>query len=206
MLRTHTFRAGLVALMAAVLAGCGGLSDLGPNEEINAIYRLVPADLPSGENRGSVSVILNTPTMPRAFAGFDIAVSRSAGRVEFYPSVRWGDTAVHQFERFIWGALAASERFRPIDAALRAASDGPSLRISLNDFSYHPDDGDMAVVAGTVTLVSADRTQVLATTNIRATATVTNDGSDGVVAALRTASGNFAADMIAWMDDKVGVE
>lgn len=189
-------------LSACCLAALGGCSRFLIGSQPPSLFRLSPkSTYPAGLPHVNWQLVLETPV---ADAGVDtarIALTRSPHQIEYYARANWTDRAPAMFQTMMIESFENSGRIVSVGRESLGLRADFVLKSELREFQAVYDDSRPPVVRVglALKLVAMPRREIVAATNIEATAQAEADTLDAVVRAFDEASGSVLKKLVIWV-------
>ena len=194
-LKLHRARA-LAAGALLALAGCGGFHSDRPAAQVYALDPVyAESKLPADSSAASLLVL-----RPQAAPGLDtenIALRRSAQRLDYYAASRWPAPLPDFLQSLAVEALRASGKYRSVQAERAAFAADRVLQIEIRRFQaeYAGEGAPIVHVQLLATLGRRDDHAVLASVSAESSVPAAENRMQAVVAAFQTAAAAALADL-----------
>jgi cholesterol transport system auxiliary component len=189
----------LAALVAAGLAGCGGLLSDAPKR---ALYRVSPKfAFPTGLPHVGAQLLVATPTAPAGLDTERIALSRSSVSLDYFVDAQWADRVPYLVQTSLvegFEKSAAIPAVGPDRGGLRADF---VLETAIGDFAaiYDSSNGPPRVsVRLTAQLVRMPERKIVAQTSATREVNATTNAVPEIVRAFETALGGAIGEVVTW--------
>lgn len=185
-------RAGLVAVLAAMLTACGSTQ---AKNDTFALSAIASAEGPSARNR---QILVPQPSALKALDSEQIVIRPSMSELQYLAGAQWSDTLSKMVQAKLVQAFENSGRLGGVGMPGQGLAIDYQIVTDIRSFEVQTAGGDNAVVEISAKLLNDRNGTVRAQKVFRATVPVSGTGNPAFVKALDAAFAAVTADIVGW--------
>jgi cholesterol transport system auxiliary component len=185
-------RAGLVAVLAGVLAACGSTQ---AKNDTFALSAIASAEGPSAKNR---QILVPQPSALKALDSEQIVIRPSMSEIQYLAGAQWSDALSKMVQAKLVQAFENSGRLGGVGMPGQGLAIDYQIVTDIRSFEVQTAGGNRAVVEISAKLLNDRNGTVRAQKVFRATAPVGGAGNPAFVKALDAAFATVTADIVGW--------
>jgi cholesterol transport system auxiliary component len=184
-----------VVLLALLLPGCALLGGGTPALDT---YELSAPTPEGGPRHSRLQVLIAEPSALKALDGQNIAIRPAPGEIQYLKGAQWADRLPRVVQARLADAFQKSGRFGGIGRPGEGLAIDYQVIVDIRAFDVAVGQNDQANVVLFVRVLNDRNGQVKASRTFQTSAPVSGRGNDSFVAALNTAFGQAASEIVRW--------
>ncbi|MCC6000976.1 MAG: membrane integrity-associated transporter subunit PqiC [Pararhodobacter sp.] len=192
-----------LALILALLSGCGALTAVSDASARMDAYTLTPLPRAEGDAAtGARHLIVELPTSAGALATDRILIRPVPVQAQYLPDGRWSEPTPALVQTLLVASFQNLGGFRLVGRAAAGLQPDYTLMTELQDFHAEPSGAGTTPltvrVGAMATLIRESDRRIVATRRFAATAGVASDDTLAVVSGFETATQALLRDVVVW--------
>ncbi|PZO80478.1 MAG: ABC transporter [Mesorhizobium amorphae] len=188
-------------IAASLLAGCAALPGGGPKPLDT--YELSAPSLPERPSRGRTQILVADPSALQILDSQNIVISPAPGSLEYLGGAQWADRLPRVVQARLVETFQNASGFNGVGRPGQGLAIDYQLIVEVRRFEIAVNGGRSARVAFAVKLLNDRNGTVRAVRDFEATAPVSGTTNAAYVAALNSAFGEVAGEMVDWTRSRI---